>query len=373
MRCVVFLFICIWSLFDLQYTFAQGEDNSWYFGSNAALIFRNDQIVIAEGALNTSEGCASVSDMMGNLLFYTDGMKVWNANHVYMPNGQGLSGGYSSSQSALILPSPGENNNYYLFTVDAMAGSSGLSYTVVNMDLDDGWGDVSNKKNVKLKPSICEKITMSPHANGIDIWVIVHEFGTNGFYSFLITSNGVQEAVKSYVGTVHEGVNSESIGCMRISSTYDRLAIAISRQSKIELFDFNNETGELSNPIGLSCLDWSYGVEFSPDGTKLYGSIFNYKIYQWDLNAGNENAIIESRTEVAHVQDAAEAGDIRLGPDGRIYVAKRESSFLGIIQYPNYKGTDCLYLDKGIDLSPAKSEYGLPNINLVSKLRLASH
>ena len=52
--------------------------------------------LLKDGALNTFEGVASISDYKGNLLFYTDGQKVWNSKHEIMPNGDGLMGDSSA-------------------------------------------------------------------------------------------------------------------------------------------------------------------------------------------------------------------------------------------------------------------------------------
>ena len=94
-------------------SFSQEEASHWYFGDGAGLIFdvfsgdvvsNND----ASNTINTGEGCATISDFNGNLLFYTDGRSVWNANHQIMPNGNynsglGLMGDPSSTSSAVIV------------------------------------------------------------------------------------------------------------------------------------------------------------------------------------------------------------------------------------------------------------------------------
>ena len=96
---------------------AQRENNIWYFGDKAGLDFNSGNPVnLTDGAINTIEGCASISNPSGQLLFYTDGIKVWNRNHQIMPNGADLSGNSSSTQSGIIVPKPNSNTIYYLFT-----------------------------------------------------------------------------------------------------------------------------------------------------------------------------------------------------------------------------------------------------------------
>jgi hypothetical protein len=73
--------------------FSQGEANIWYFGQNAGLDFNGGSpVALTNGQLATDEGCATISDTNGQLLFYTDGITVYNKNHSIMANGTGLTG-----------------------------------------------------------------------------------------------------------------------------------------------------------------------------------------------------------------------------------------------------------------------------------------
>src|SRR5689334_20241397 len=95
---------------------AQKENNVWYFGNGAGIDFNSGSPVgLNNGALFTVEGCASIADASGNLLFYTDGVTVYNKVHSVMTNGLGLLGGNSSSESAIIVPMPGSSTLYYIF------------------------------------------------------------------------------------------------------------------------------------------------------------------------------------------------------------------------------------------------------------------
>lgn len=107
-------------LLNLLFTivlFGQNQANNWYFGQNAGINFSNGiPVALDDGVLNTPEGCSTISDSNGNLLFYTDGIDVWNKNHQLMPNGTGLLGSISSTQSGIIIPHPGNINLYYVFS-----------------------------------------------------------------------------------------------------------------------------------------------------------------------------------------------------------------------------------------------------------------
>jgi len=182
--------VIIFLIFGLL-SFCQKEANMWYFGNKAALDFNSGAPVpLSNNVMNTWEGVASIADpISGRLLFYTDGMTIWDSTHTAMPNGSGLLGDSSSSQAALIIPHPGMGQLYYLFTVDGYGGSDGLRYSMINMNLNGGNGDVAvGYKNVLLQSPVSEKITAARHANGTDIWIISHLWNSNQFVSYRISA-----------------------------------------------------------------------------------------------------------------------------------------------------------------------------------------
>ena len=265
----------ICSLLILSVALAQQEASNWYFGNNAGIKFNANGTVTAltDGQLSTGEGCASLSDINGNLLFYTDGVTVYNRNHAVMLNGTGLMGNTSTSQSATIVPKPGTINIFYIFTLDYQANANGCRYSIVDMNLDGGLGGVTNEKNILIYTPSNEKLTVTKHANGIDYWIVTHAWNSNSFYSHLLTASGLSAApVVSSVGTVI-GTNPEyTWGCMKISPDGTKLAIANSL-TNCQLFDYNNGTGSVSNPLTLYFTNGTYGVEFSPNSAILYVSV----------------------------------------------------------------------------------------------------
>ena len=148
---------------------AQKEGNNWVFGHFARIDFNTGTVVAhTNSAMNTEEGCSSISDNMGNLLFYTNGIKVWNSTDQVMPNGIELLANVSSTQAALIVKKPGLNSIYYVFTTDHQAGSNGFRYSEVDMELEGGLGDVNENKNILILPQTLEKVTAIRKENMID-------------------------------------------------------------------------------------------------------------------------------------------------------------------------------------------------------------
>lgn len=336
---------------------ASKAGNIWYFGIWAGLDFNSGApVALTNGALITNEGCATISDTDGHLLFYTDGITVWNQNHTPMPNGMGLMGHPSSTQSGVIVPQPGSSDIYYVFTVGAQADPNGLRYSTVDMTLAGGLGDVViSTKNTPLWTPTTEKITAVRHQNNEDIWVIAHGWNNNTFRAYLVTNAGVNPTpIVTHIGTVHNGDNARTIGYLKASPDGSRLALAV-YTGFLELFDFDNATGVVSNPIRLHDSSY-YGVEFSPDGTKLYGaSHLNKNIYQFDLAAAD----IPGSAKLVGTSSAS-LGSLQLAPDHKIYVARFGGFFLGVINNPNELGAASHYVDQGFYLKLRASMAGLP-------------
>ncbi|NLL27362.1 MAG: T9SS type A sorting domain-containing protein [Bacteroidales bacterium] len=348
--------------------------NIWYFGVNAGISFNTEPpTVLVDGQLVAMEACATICDTSGNLLFYTNGYIVWNKAHSIMENGDSLMlydpvSSYPLHQTqCLIIPSP-EDSVYYVFSVPCQIKSS-LSdkyfrYAIVDMRLNGGLGKVV-QKNIKIGTQrVLERITAVVHANNKDIWVIIHLDQSKTFHAYLITESGIDTA-NPVISDIGEYVSTtRNIGYLKASPDGKKLAMAFYPVAKahFELYDFDPATGIISNFINLGNPGNknAYGVEFSPDGSKLYGSDYEGgNIYQWDLNAGSNDQIKNSCTLIAATTSSM--GALQLAPNGKIYCAKSLKDSIGVIHHPNMKGTAANFEENAIYLEGKKSYMGLPN------------
>ena len=67
------------------------------------------------------------------------------------------------------------------------------------------------------------------------------------------------------------------------------LAAAYAATQNVAIFDLDETAGTASNLVTLN-ISGAYGVEFSPDGTKLYITKWyssGTNLYQYDFNTGN--------------------------------------------------------------------------------------
>lgn len=373
-------------LFILNFVYAQNEGNIWTFGENIGLDFNSGSPIPFSGtAMNTFEGCATISNSSGQLLFYTDGILVWDKNHNLMPSVTNLGGNSSSSQSAIIVPQPGNTTLYYIFTVDATIGSTGgsggLQYSIIDISLNSGLGDVTSQ-NILLATPTCEKITAIKKSNGIDYWIVTHLYNSNTFKSYSLTSSGLNLVpVTSSSGTIITDVgslvNNESIGYMKASSNGAYIGVvSYINLNLFELFNFNNFTGMITGlvisdnnfPVASIALgDGIYGISFSPDNSKVYVGQTSFDltsdpsvIFQYDLSSGNSSSILASKN-IIYSTNSSTLGALQLGVDGKIYIARIYEAYLDVISTPNNLGTSCNYNTSAITLTGICNA-GLPNI-----------
>jgi gliding motility-associated-like protein len=344
-------------------TFSQQEASVWYFGENAGIKFHADGSVtpLVDGQLKTFEGCAALSDSNGNLMFYTDGVTVYNKNHQVMLNGTGLKGHTSSTQSATILQKPGSSNLFYLFTTAAVARTDGLMYSEIDINLDGGLGGITANKNIQLYSPTCEKLSVVKHANNTDHWVITHGWNTNTFYSHLVTASGISNfPVLTNSGLiVNNSSEYNSQGYIKISPDGKKLVLCHQMMYAVELFDFDSTTGTVSNPIIISNAGQPYGAEFSPNSELLYISLqLGRQVYQYDMNATD----IRSSEKLIGTTPTF-LGALQLGPNNKIYIANYESNNLGVINDPNVLGVGCDLQPSAVDLAGRQSNVGLPAFN----------
>ncbi len=356
---------------------AQKQANYWYFGENAGISFSlGPPSALTNGALNTGEGCSSISTAAGNLEFYTDGRFVYHKNHGQMPNGFGLLGNSSSTQSGIIIPKPGSSTEYYVFTVDAADNNlaAGLCYTKVDMTLNNGLGDVvTTEKNISLVPLACEKVTAVGHSDGYSFWVITKKWGNADFYAYRITGDGVSTTpVISTTGPMLIGdIGQASKGYLKVSPDGTKIAMANNTDYSVGIYNFDNATGIVTHmvtdenytePSGFDP-GGPYGVEFSPNSKVLYIGEWkaNRKIHQYDLSSEDPATILASRVVVASVgQGLGPIGALQLGPDNRMYIARRNSTYLSRINQPNVLGTGCGFIENAVGLAGRECSYGLP-------------
>lgn len=360
--------ICFLVVFGSTVCFGQNQNDRWFFGNRGHLSFlASDPVASNSSQMVSIEGVASVSDpSSGELLFYTNGIQVWDRNNAVMPNGNGLLAGVntSASQGVVIVPFPGKADLFYVFTVDESSNFSnnGLRYSLIDMSLNMGMGDVvADHKNILVYQNVTERLSVAENATESGYWLMVHERDSDAFLAFEVTSNGLTfNPVISSVGLIHnsivQGNGDATMGCMKFNNAFNRLAVALYSLNVVQFFDFDNCSGFVSNAQTINTSDNPYGVVFSPDDSKLYFSVyvtasFAGVFYQVNMLAANIPATV-TPIGISSSDNFASVGAMELGPDGKIYCSINSEAWLSVIDAPNALGPSCNFIDQGVILPP---------------------
>ncbi len=378
----------IWDLPDQS-------NNIWYFGDGAGLNFNPDpddenaptpRPIDKPHPQNIPAGTTTISDQAGEVLFFTDGNSVWDLNGNLMENGEDIGGDNSSSQSVIAVAVPTQQTLYYLFTTQANAsGTNTVSYSVVDIKAGNqtGVGNVTTKDNFLFSPSTEHSAAIS---GGDSTWVMFHELGNNTFRAYPVSSQGIGQPVLSSVGSNH-GFNS-GVGAMKFSPDGTKLAVTISEGgcNKVEIFEFDQQTGELSEyaRIDLGCDGDVYGLEFSQDSDRVLVSYRNggpgieefiiTEVENDDPDAApcpacfdtattraqREACILTTRNQVGGTS-GLNLGALQIASDGQIYVAVVGDNRIGQVQV----GTGCTgtssFNQTSVQPMPGTSNLGLPS------------
>lgn len=381
----IFLFILI--IFLPLFSIAQKEDNIWIMGINKLNYIQFSNDTLSAQALNKDipffGACAIVSDSTGNLLCYSNGINIYNKNHLVMLNGQGFQSlnqfpfGYPFNQSILLLPVPDTTGLYYYvhgthLLTDITVVATQLSYSKIDFN-SNILGKVI-QKNISIENTSdtlnLGHLTVFRHINGKDWWLITSKYGTDQFREFLITKESIKyindQAVSNMIQN-GDGNTSFSPSGEWYARYIDYGPTPITA-GELYLFRFDRGTGLLSDPVykHFPAPEYFGGVAFSPNSRFLYLSKYD-KILQYDLCA---NDILASETVVAEYDGAMDGNGVplrfyglQLAPDNKIYgnIPGFNSHYLHVIDQPDLPGLACNVLQHAVYL-PADNFGTLPNL-----------
>lgn len=359
---------------------SQNDTNNWYFGNKSGLNFNNGRLnILTDGNMNTIAGCSSISDINGNLLFYTNGASVWNKNHIIMDNGTNLAGDSNNTQTSIIIPKPNNPNIYYIFTTRQLPSSSpfftpGVFYSEIEFSNQFPLGKVTIK-NIRLTQSSTERITAihDPSNNAFKVITFGSETAQLGtpmdtFYIFNVTETGI---VRTPIISKQQATVS-SIGAMKISPNGKIIAIADYESRYIYLYNFDIASTTISLDKGfMGDLFFTpikpYGIEFSQDSNTLYFSGKNLPSNSYLIKFGLTLPDSDEGRIVVATSTQYDFGSLQLASNGKIYVANyvqndplQSLDYISVINKPEDK-IDIEFRPLSINLLSGTSFKGLPN------------
>jgi PKD repeat protein len=362
------------------------DQGHWYYGQRGGMDFSPGAPIYDNASYvhnnYIDEACAVQSNSQGDLLFYTNGIEVWDANHAHINSGNPLKSGLSAHRGALILPNLANPSQYYIFTKDqgrfnvgqtlTIPDSNGFRYSIVQ--LNSGIASPTASWNVGISPpSILgydlgydnamiggEGITAVKSCDGY--WILTTGRKNNGqFYItvFSLTASGLafhSEILSPFT------TNQQSLEASRDGS---RVAIGSGTNGSLQTaglatFDFDIFTGTLSNQLVLNNFK-SYGYSFSPDSRLLYCSGWSSSnLYQYDMldPSPATSGIVVSNS-------ASYACEMQLGPDDKLYLSSG-TTYVQVVHQPNVRSTTvnpnaCFYTPTGPQMQTTLT-HSLPNM-----------
>ncbi len=399
MKRVIIIVIIVNQLISISYS-QNKRDYNWLFGmfppqfgtnyiSGDIIDFNNKGKIdtIRLGA-SLGDNNVSISDKEGNLLFYSNGCKVIDSTHHLMQNGDSINYGeawkeectlYSGligPQNSIILPDPGNidagRNGYYLihkrfeliYEPIIQAYSPELYYTYVDMNGNNGKGKVIEKNKVIFRTTNMpiSYLTACKHANEKDWWIISQKKDTNLYYIVLLNTDTI-----SLIDSINIGYKIDiNSGLSQAKFSPDGKKYIIFNDDGLLIYDFNRETGKLSNfkHIIINNEGNSEGLSISPNSRYAYLSA-NTDLYQIDLWADDIQASLVHIDHIDGFQDPyfySLFGQAQLAPDCKIYiVSSATNNYLHVINKPNEKGKACDFRQHSVYLPNRNYNNSLPN------------
>ena len=359
--------------------FVSAQNNVWYFGtyssggtqssfgldftgvttSSGSPVQRN-----GESGFGYYESVSVVSDNSGKVLYYTNGMKIFDGSHQKMfgaPNEllgpvDGSNG--TAVQGAYSVLKPGSQTEYFLFTGQGVEGAqNGFRVSTIDMSLP-GNGTVGDPlgemlvADSALYHTASELMSAYSSCKSDTVWLLGHSPESYDFIRVLITSNGIQSVDIVPVPTPTADVppqgfsKSKGRGSLDFNNEGTNIIFTAMGNAGSFLLDFDRHTGDISNPTEIrvphvthpppaTMVYNGYGCEFSPDGTRAYFcSILTAHgtscIWQYDIASGAMNIVPGS--------EGRDYAEIITGNDGKLYVGKKTipaEHTIGVMENPN--------------------------------------
>lgn len=316
-------------------------DMNWAFGNGYQLNFEGTPNVNSASlnvAPDNTPSC--ISDLDGSLLFYSDASLVFDQNGNEMPNGNlGLFKNHS-----IIIPAPSSNpGKYYLIRSNT---STGLDYSVIDMSLNDGLGDVDAEQKEVSFGGNGGLLLSAIKADLSGYWLLVldNENGNSNDLNITVYSvnNDGIEAVSEF-SQFYQWVGwYPELDDVAISNDCSLIAASF-KGHYIALFRFDAEDGVVFDPINNSINNNGSFVEttelaFSPSSEILYSVSDGNNLLQYNISSWNASTISSTVTGINVNSNLI--SDIKLGPDLKMYIFDETNSEIDRLNAPDLMGTD---------------------------------
>lgn len=376
----MYRFIIIFLIFISTYLTSQSQIDKdlWIFGKGASLKFDSPSSspysLSDDFLINSVEAAATGVDQNGNLLFYSDGVNIWNSKHNIIYNE--LLGSQEAAQGISIFKDPSNDKMFLLITAHTSAFQDG-SY-LYKLDFTNSIDGEVSKVVTHLDSSerSYERVEIVRHINKKDLWVVINPHVPDSTsYIIYLYKDGELTYQNKYISKMKRNFNK---GYLKVAPNQNILVSADYDGNEIEFALFDNGTGSIDKMKLLSTSVFEtgvYGLEFSENSMNLYlttyqldstqDDYFFSRCFQMDVNSYvyGDNFLYNEIVDFGHNRGDGGMWALKRGINNKIYIARENKSYLSVIESPNNWGSACKYkeLGPGITTNNDKSLVGLPD------------
>jgi Secretion system C-terminal sorting domain len=314
----------------------------WYFGLGGGLTFPSGDY--PSSAVSTAvnrpamsignEASTALSYRNKSIAFYSNSLVAFNAASTtsttffrdFRTGGDNTCAG-SSTAGSVAFPKPNNvDNEFFLILANDLTVGTCQSKGDNRYALSLSAGQVVAPTGPTLiLPDANASEALVVGSDGDEgYWVVAHDKSGNQFYKWHHDKAGVITATSQAIGLATSVTGSQET--IKFSPCQDK--IALSGDSKIQVFNWDRKTGTIGSSI-FSASGGSYvgrgGLEFSEDGSQLYFSDLSFSdVYQIDLNTGTLLGGIDHKINSGD-PSGVNSWSMQMGPDMNIYTSPQFS------------------------------------------------
>ena len=377
------IFLAILSLSTMTLYCQRMHTNTWLSSRYNRLTFYGDtaNIDTVGTGIMIWLNFSSVSDSLGDLMLFSDGLHIFNKNYEIMENGDSLlfnswwvwcmgqlGGANRIVNGSLILPFPNHPNQFIVIyeTVENLPIDRplGAYYAIVDLNMNNG---KVIEKDIRIFQDTLAPGTIQAvrHGNGNDWWILVPENETDCTYIMKLDDNGVSLKDKSCIGDVMD--EWYPIGGQSVFSPNGKWYAKVNDNEQLNLFEFDRCNGEFIAYQKLIVSDeWWFGayrdpalgVSFSPNSRYIYVSC-GKDLIQMDLEVSDipSSLVILDTLPISNTFNYF--GPSCLAPNGKIYISTG-NEFMHVIENPDTAAQFVEVNTFGIEL-PYPINFSIPN------------
>jgi hypothetical protein len=286
-----------------------GEAYGFDFNQTGAEIYISEQPAIFT---NSGHNRATYCNAYGELVYYADGNVLYDKDFNLLQNGDVIANP-TTYQGSLFIAVPESDHLVYYFSSAASPWSDGLRYSIIDNNLNNALGAVTDVKDVFIEVTGSEGYTSIQHCNMVDFWLVYYDSIEDEFHAHLVTSEGITtEPVVSDIDLSY--LSSVSFARVIVNNEGSRIFM------KGAILDFNQATGEAELVVNSVFDEVVAAYCFSPSGRYAYfvGGNLNLGLYRLDLSL----PVSEWTNNVESISDFTIdyfGVGMMAAPDGKVY------------------------------------------------------